>query len=795
MNIVDTLKQYRSVAGFLSDDANAAVIDNLTACMEGKHYYLPFIGQFSAGKSKLINRLVGKDVLPTKSIETTAFLTYISYAETESATLEYVDGTVENVEVEQIKKLDHQATCDGKAIAALHYYAPVELLKSGLTIVDTPGVNTLISEHVKMTEELLQNSQFIVYVTASSLSDSDSRMIKNIDSLGIEMIFVRTHIDEIHSSEENASETVKKEFDAIKALMGHEVFYRALCNEPSCPDFERWTSQYEAFTKYISLAIASDIEKIYTLSTINRLSVLKEKFSKALNAKLELLKKNAEKSDAEIAETEAELLKQRMVINNNLAAQADKISTSAGFAKSSIQSEIQTLKKQNVSDFKDCVQDAASSDDCLATAKRLFADSLASSVQALNATASDSVSKWRNDAVAEAQRELKEVEVSLGSLDVDFDAEFDDQTINAYAQKLADNQNDVAEKYKQLVDLNKVDDSELNQYGIERQNLNDMIAQYEELIKQGGERVKEAIDNYVPQYVKEGGKLGPILKKVGMVADIGMIFIPAAGWAKAATWLGKGATWLSKGGMLAKSGAKIVGDVAKVACTMSKADKAIDAVKLISTIKQGKAPLQASLPAEAKKDTNIFDYLSLSYWFEKVGNMIDPVTYTEDQKYKAEYNKVVKQMKDEVQMKVRQKVALAKKVRNIQDAEELKKIELEEKTKELERMKEEEEKERKLMEERSRKAIITKIIEDAIRQFDDKLSDYAKTLASRVNEEIAAAAASLSDAMKSFVNSQLDEVVAQLNDVKEKRANSAFDLNKEVDEINGQLAKLTLPNE
>ena len=99
MNIVETLQRYKEVATFLSDDANGAVLDHLIACMEGKQYYLPFIGQFSAGKSKLINRLIGKEVLPTKSVETTAFFNYISYAEEELSSQTKVDVTKKSKQI------------------------------------------------------------------------------------------------------------------------------------------------------------------------------------------------------------------------------------------------------------------------------------------------------------------------------------------------------------------------------------------------------------------------------------------------------------------------------------------------------------------------------------------------------------------------------------------------------------------------------------------------------------------------------------------------------------------------
>jgi len=431
MNIVETLQRYKEVATFLTDDANGAVLDHLIACMEGKQYYLPFIGQFSAGKSKLINRLIGKEVLPTKSVETTAFLTYISYAEEEWASLEYVDGTKESIEISRIKTLDHQHTCSGKPIAALRYAAPIELLKSGLILVDTPGVNTLINEHVKMTEELLQNSQFIVYVTASSLTDSDRRMIQNIGNLGIDMIFARTHVDEMRDSEEDVYSTIKQEQELLQQVIGTMPIYFALCNEQNSPEFERWASQYEDFKEYISQCLAAKIEEIYTQSTLGRLGIMKEKFEKALNTKLEFLKKNAEKSEAEIEETIAQLTAQRKSIDTKLNTQADRIKTSNDSTQSLLQSELQVQKKKQIKAFEREVDDKTADDDLQNSVKRLFERQLPKAVDALNSYASTSIEAWKQSVVATAQGEINEVELSLQALNIDMDTNFDDTSIEA----------------------------------------------------------------------------------------------------------------------------------------------------------------------------------------------------------------------------------------------------------------------------------------------------------------------------------------------------------------------------
>lgn len=792
MNIVEILKKYRDVAAFLSDDANRAVLDNLITCMEGKQYYLPFIGQFSAGKSKLINRLIGKEILPTKNVETTAFLTYISYADTESAILEYVDGTKEAVDISKIKELDHQRTCEGKAIAALRYMAPIDLLKSGLIIVDTPGVNTLINEHVKMTEGLLQNSQFIVYVSASSLTDSDKRMIKKIDELGIEMVFVRTHIDEIHESEEDATTTIQTEISAIQSALGKEIVYYPLCNEPKSSEFERWIQQYENFKEYISLCLASSVEEIYTLSTISRLTVLKGKFEKALNSKLAFVKQNSEKSNSEITEMIAELSKQKKSINSKLDVQSDKIKVSTNTISSKLQNELQSLKKKLVSAFNEKIEANQDTDDLLNKAKKLFEKSLPVAVEELNNYASSGVYDWKEGVLADIQKDIQEVNMALQPLHIDFDTDFDESSIMAYEQMFETNQSDIAEKYYQLKTLNEGSDEELSVYGIERQKIEELLQQYDTEITQGNQKIQEMLDNYVPQHVESGGKLGKILKKFGTIGDIAMLLIPAAGWQKAGTMLAQKAGTLAKSGsMLAKTGSNVLKQLSEGAKAMSKADTVLDMTKLISYAQGGK-PIQTQ---STEKKTGIFDYLSLSYWFEKAGNAIDPVTYIEDEKYKAEYNRAVNQIQAEVNLQVQQKVALLKKMRKLTEEEEIKRLEIEERAKEEKSMQQRLEQEKLKLEQQRKNSIKTKIVEDTQQQFDEKLSDYTKVLIARVKEEIDSVSANITEAMLSFVNTQIEEVEAKLKEILEKRSHTEYDQNKEQEDILNQLTKLEIPNE
>ena len=157
MDIANLLNEYFEIASELGNGSVISLLNDFINKTNNQRYELPLIGQFSAGKSATINHLLGRDLLPTKSIETTAFATFISYSESEYATLETIDGGIENISFEEIKQLDNiKVKEEGRQIKSLNIGVNCDLLKSGLTFVDTPGVNTIITTHIEITERILK---------------------------------------------------------------------------------------------------------------------------------------------------------------------------------------------------------------------------------------------------------------------------------------------------------------------------------------------------------------------------------------------------------------------------------------------------------------------------------------------------------------------------------------------------------------------------------------------------------------------------------------------------------------
>jgi len=781
MNIIDALKQYKQVAINLNDMANAALMEETIERIERKEFLLPFVGQFSAGKSKLINRIIGKDLLPTKTVETTAFLTYIAYSEKESATIEYVDGSKHNIDISEIKKLDHQQTSSEKPIAALRYYAPIGLLKSGLVIVDTPGVNTLVNEHVKVTESLLQGSQYIVYVLRSSPSLYDTAMINRIHNVGIDMLFVRTHVDTMNSDEEDAFVTISKEKDDLEKLVGHEILYYAMCNDQNNSEYQKWSYQFDTFKEYLLTGIAENVDKVYEVATLQRLATIKSKYVEILTTKLETLNKNADKSAEEVSANINELSRKKQIFLDGLSKDENEMHNEAQKCKQRIKDDIAITEKKVEGEFGAILERISEQNGNLnKLAEECFLDKFNDGLSQLNHCAETVLGKFKTVVLQRAQKNVHTISVELDNLDISFNPKFDEEELVYMGIQETAVIEDLVEKYQQTKELLKLSESELEKYGIEKEKISGILEQYDQVIAQGNDKVQTALAGYEPHLIEQGGKVGKILKRVGQVGDIAMLLIPAVGWEKAGTMLAAKAGQLAKSGsVLARTGAKALTDLSKTAMMMAKGtDTVLDAAKLTKYLKDGsKTPLQMMYGEKDK--TGILDYLSLAYWFEKAGDMIDPVTYVEDPIYREEYNKMVRQLQNQVDMQVRQKVQILKRNQQLNDAEEIKQIELKVRKEEESKMKGDLEEARTKMDIQIEKNRRKQIVDGTLSQFKSQILEYTRKLVSRCDEEIERIVYEVSDAVKSHVTFQIDEIESQLVDINRRKNDTSFSVKQE----------------
>ncbi len=112
--------------------------------------YLVVAGEYNSGKSSFVNALCGKRILKDGPTPSTNKITLLTHGDSVSS--EEVD--------------DHQCK--------MTY--PLEALKD-ITIVDTPGTNSIIAEHQLITEGFIHRSEVVLFVTSADHPFTESERV------------------------------------------------------------------------------------------------------------------------------------------------------------------------------------------------------------------------------------------------------------------------------------------------------------------------------------------------------------------------------------------------------------------------------------------------------------------------------------------------------------------------------------------------------------------------------------------------------------------------------------------
>lgn len=173
-------------------------------------------GSFSVGKSELLNRIIGKSLLPTHTNESTTILTTIGYGEPEiHATT--TDGEIEFVSSEEFSQ--YVASGTQKNWTSIHIATSELANQPTLQLVDTPGRNTKYAHHISMTEEAMLRCDAAIYVMSwQGLTAEDILYLKQLIPYQPNLYFVINKID--HLSETSLQEVVEHTTNQLVEELG-----------------------------------------------------------------------------------------------------------------------------------------------------------------------------------------------------------------------------------------------------------------------------------------------------------------------------------------------------------------------------------------------------------------------------------------------------------------------------------------------------------------------------------------------------------------------------------------------
>ena len=127
------------------------------------------VGRVKAGKSTIVNALLGQCVAPTDVSECTRLVTWFRYGYPQRVTLEMKDGSEVETQLDSAGLLPAELPVPVDDVAAIHAFLTNDVLKD-VTLIDTPGIGSVHKEFSSGTEKLLDETAH----TAAATSQADA---------------------------------------------------------------------------------------------------------------------------------------------------------------------------------------------------------------------------------------------------------------------------------------------------------------------------------------------------------------------------------------------------------------------------------------------------------------------------------------------------------------------------------------------------------------------------------------------------------------------------------------------
>lgn len=182
--MLDSQKEFatylKKMQGVLNDHEFSFDQSLLPKVMETE-LVVPVIGAFSAGKSSLLNTLMGKEILPVGIAPETELATELRYSSEPYLLAIKPDGAQERLPVEALSSINRRSS----EFSHLRLYLDSEALKAiaPLVLVDMPGFGSSLENHNKAIAYYLPRGVHFVVLTSVEDGNITQSMLRKLDEL------------------------------------------------------------------------------------------------------------------------------------------------------------------------------------------------------------------------------------------------------------------------------------------------------------------------------------------------------------------------------------------------------------------------------------------------------------------------------------------------------------------------------------------------------------------------------------------------------------------------------------
>ena len=143
--------------------------------LKSESFRVAIVGEFSQGKSTLLNALLGEEIQPVREIPCSGTITVLKYGKQKRVVCRYKDGREEEIPFEQYQ--EKAAISEDAALGdpsnelakteieeIICYHPDLDICRSGVEILDSPGLNEH-PERTAVVNKLLEEIDAVIFLT------------------------------------------------------------------------------------------------------------------------------------------------------------------------------------------------------------------------------------------------------------------------------------------------------------------------------------------------------------------------------------------------------------------------------------------------------------------------------------------------------------------------------------------------------------------------------------------------------------------------------------------------------
>lgn len=155
--LFETFLELRTIAGTLDEKSLSASTDEALINYQEHKFIVAAVGEFKRGKSSLLNSILEKPLFPVGVLPLTSVITMAEFGEDEKAVVYFHDGTSRQIDgsavADYVTEEGNRSNELNVRAALLEINSP--LLSSGMRLVDTPGIGSIISENSAVAKQFI----------------------------------------------------------------------------------------------------------------------------------------------------------------------------------------------------------------------------------------------------------------------------------------------------------------------------------------------------------------------------------------------------------------------------------------------------------------------------------------------------------------------------------------------------------------------------------------------------------------------------------------------------------------